>query len=90
MNDGVNTNQTSNVFLPNATNKVAYGFNNGTMTLSLNGTNTSGSFDGSNSFTEMCLGNATTVPRALRGTIRNVQFWKYRLSDADIATITTL
>lgn len=90
VNDGVNTNQTSNVFLPNATNKVAYGFNNGTMTLSLNGTNTSGSFDGSNSFTEMCLGNATTIPIALRGTIRNVQLWWYRLSDDDIALITTL
>lgn len=88
--DGTNTTQTSNVFLPNAVNKVAYGFSGATMTVSLNGVNTSWTFDWTNSFTEMCLGNATTIPRALRGTIRNVQFWKNRLSDSDITILTTL
>ena len=45
------------------------------MTAGLNGTNTSGTFDGTNSFTALCIGNATTASRGLLGTIRNVQLW---------------
>lgn len=90
VHDGTNTNQTSNMFLPNTTNKVAWGFSGSTMTIGLNGVSTTGTFDGTNSFTALCLGNATTLPRAMRWTIRNVQLWWYRLSDDDIALITTL
>ena len=55
----------------------------------LNGTLTSGTFDGTTSFTNLYIGNAW-VSRALYGSIRNLQIWDYEISDAEAVALTTI
>jgi hypothetical protein len=87
--DWTNTVTSSNSVSSSQYNRVLWKYSGVSEKICLNGTLTSGTFDGTTSFTNLYIGNAW-VSRALYGSIRNLQIWDYEISDAEAVALTTI
>lgn len=88
-NDGSNNLTSSNSVAASQYDRVLWKYSWSVQEICLNGTLTSGAFDGTTSFTNLYIGNAW-VSRALYGSIRNLQIWDYEISDAEAVALTTI
>lgn len=90
VNDGTNTVPSSNSVSSSQYNRVIWKYSGSSEKICLNGTLTSGAFDGTASYTNLCIGNSTANTRWLYGSIRNLQIWDYEISDAEAVALTTI
>ena len=90
VNDGTNTVPSSNSVSSSQYNRVIWKYSGSSEKICLNGTLTSGAFDGTTSYTNLCIGNSTANTRWLYGSIRNLQIWDYEISDAEAVALTTI
>ncbi len=89
INDGSSNLTSSNSVAASQYDRVLWKYSWSVQEICLNGTLTSGTFDGTTSFTNLYIGNAW-VSRALYGSIRNLQIWDYEISDAEAVALTTI
>jgi len=89
INDGSSNLTSSNSVAASQYDRVIWKYSWSVQEICLNGTLTSGTFDGTTSFTNLYIGNAW-VSRALYGSIRNLQIWDYEISDAEAVALTTI
>lgn len=89
INDGSSNLLSSNSVAASQYDRVIWKYSWSAQEICLNGTLTSGTFDGTTSFTNLYIGNAW-VSRALYGSIRNLQIWDYEISDAEAVALTTI
>ena len=89
VNDGSNNLTSSNTVSASQYDRALWKYSWSAQEICLNGTLTSGTFDGTTSFTNLYIGNAW-VSRALYGSIRNLQIWDYEISDAEAVALTTI
>lgn len=89
-NDGTSNLTSSNAVSTSQYNRVIWKYSGVTHELCVNGTLTSGAFDGTTSYTNLCIGNSTANTRWLYGSIRNLQIWDYEISDAEAVALTTI
>ena len=89
-NDGSNNLTSSNSVAASQYNRVLWKYSGVTHELCVNWTLTSGVFDGTTSYTNLCVGNSTANSRWLYGSIRNLQIWDYEISDAEAIALTTI
>jgi len=88
-NEGSSNLISSNSVAASQYDRVLWKYSWSAQEICLNGTLTSGAFDGTTSFTNLYIGNAW-VSRALYGSIRNLQIWDYEISDAEATALTTI
>jgi len=88
-NEGSSNLISSNSVAASQYDRVLWKYSWSAQEICLNGTLTSGAFDGTTSFTNLYIGNAW-VSRALYGSIRNLQIWDYEISDAEAVALTTI
>mgnify|MGYP002127514471 FL=1 len=88
-NDGSSNLLSSNSVAVSQYDRVLWKYSWSSQEICLNGTLTSGTFDGTTSYTNLYIGNAW-VSRWLYGSIRNLQIWDYEISDAEAVALTTL
>lgn len=89
-NDGTSNTTSSNSVSTSQYNRVLWKYSGVLNEICLNGTLTSGTFDGNASYTNLCVGNSTANNRWLYGSIRNLQIWDYEISDAEAVALTTI
>ena len=89
-NDGTSNLTSSNSVSSSQYNRVIWKYSGVAHELCVNWTLTSGVFDGTTSYTNLCVGNSTANTRWLYGSIRNLQIWDYEISDAEAVALTTL
>ena len=89
-NDGTSNLTSSNSVAASQYNRVIWKYSGVTHELCVNGILTSGTFDGTTSYTNLCIGNSTANTRWLYGSIRNLQIWDYEISDAEAVALTTI
>ncbi len=89
INDGSSNLLSSNSVAASQYDRVIWKYSWSAQEICLNGTLTSGAFDGATSFTNLYIGNAW-VSRSLYGSIRNIQIWDYEISDAEAVALTTI
>ena len=89
INDGSSNLISSNSVAASQYDRVLWKYSGVAHELCVNGTLTSGTFDGTTSFTNLYIGNAW-VSRALYGSIRNLQIWDYEVSDSEAIALTTI
>ena len=89
-NDGTSNLTSSNAVSTSQYNRVIWKYSGVAHELCVNGTLTSGAFDGTTSYTNLCIGNSTANTRWLYGSIRNLQIWDYEISDAEAVALTTI
>ena len=89
-NDGTSNLTSSNSVAASQYNRVIWKYSGSSEKICLNGTLTSGAFDGTTSYTNLCIGNSTANTRWLYGSIRNLQIWDYEISDAEAVALTTI
>jgi len=89
-NDGTSNLISSNSVAASQYNRVIWKYSGVTHELCVNWTLTSGTFDGTTSYTNLCVGNSTANTRWLYGSIRNLQIWDYEISDAEAVALTTI
>ena len=89
INDGSSNLLSSNSVAASQYDRVLWKYSWSAQEICLNGTLTSGTFDGTTSFTNLYIGNAW-VSRSLYGSIRNLQIWDYEISDAEAVALTTI
>ena len=89
-NDGSTNTTSSNSTSTSQYNRVVWKYSGVLNEICLNGTLTSAAFDGTTSYTNLCIGNSRANNRALYGSIRNLQIWDYEISDAEAVALTTI
>ena len=89
-NDGTTNLTSSNAVSTSQYNRVIWKYSGVTHELCVNWTLTSGVFDGTTSYTNLCVGNSTANTRWLYGSIRNLQIWDYEVSDSEAIALTTI
>ena len=89
-NDGTTNLTSSNSVSSSQYNRVIWKYSGVTSELCVNWTITSGAFDGTTSYTNLCVGNSTANTRWLYGSIRNLQIWDYEISDSEATALTTI
>ena len=88
-NDGSTNTTSSNSVSSSQYNRVLWKYSGVLNEICLNGTLSSGTFDGTTSYTNLYIGNAS-LWRWLYGSIRNLQIWDYEVTDSEAIALTTI